>query len=284
MKIERHPIDLENTTRVFKLNLGRLDSSLEAARRAVNNLYSLFLTGKNVYYTGSVIAPDSPEVARALRLAARASTAIFVFAQLEDPPRYFSLGEGPPVTYPEPSSESCVELSTWQKAYYLAMITRQRDLLDELCQTPVDLLRRSSTGPRDREGLSYRLIELFQFIGREEHFTQHPVFVEWEAFCTSGPGGSAPGIVAYLGAPLLRVLKQFERRDEVGFNNALTEALQLHKKYWSSKEKLRKDFEGLVSLPLTAVAALAWDRGMRFDVESDYMPRSWVTGELFTRR
>ncbi|AWM40247.1 hypothetical protein GobsT_12960 [Gemmata obscuriglobus] len=39
--------------------------------------------------------------------------------------------------------------------------------------------------------------------------------------------------------------------------------------------------EGWVSLSLTAVAALAWDRGLRFRVESDYLPWSWVTGELF---
>ncbi|WP_071529229.1 Imm49 family immunity protein [Gemmata obscuriglobus] len=52
-------------------------------------------------------------------------------------------------------------------------------------------------------------------------------------------------------------------------------------KYWSSTESRRNDMEGWVSLSLTAVAALAWDRGLRFRVESDYLPWSWVTGELF---
>jgi len=35
----------------------------------------------------------------------------------------------------------------------------------------------------------------------------------------------------------------------------------------------------LADMKLTA--ALAWDRGLRFRVESDYLPWSWVTGELF---
>ena len=65
------------------------------------------------------------------------------------------------------------------------------------------------------------------------------------------------------------------------FNDALAEALTSHKKYWGSTEKLRNDLNGVVSLRLTAAAALAYDRGINLAVESDYLPASWVRGDHF---
>jgi hypothetical protein len=79
---------------------------------------------------------------------------------------------------------------------------------------------------------------------------------------------------------VLEVLRQLERQDETAFNAALAEALKGHKAHWSSTAELRKLLDGLVSLPLTAIAALAHDRGLKVTVESDYLPPSWVTGEI----
>jgi len=76
-------------------------------------------------------------------------------------------------------------------------------------------------------------------------------------------------------------MRKLGERDAAGLEVALTEAVIQHKKYWSSKAKRRNEDVGFVSLPLLGLAALAWDRGLRFRVESDYLPRTWVTGELF---
>lgn len=84
-----------------------------------------------------------------------------------------------------------------------------------------------------------------------------------------------------LQAPLLDTLPPLDAGDAAGFGKALAAALQRHRKYWGGTEKRRQDRHGWVSWPLTAVAALAWDRGLRFDVESDYTPTSWVRGDLF---
>jgi hypothetical protein len=116
----------------------------------------------------------------------------------------------------------------------------------------------------------------------DARFTRHPVFIELQELAKACQDRTERcQYVRHLTAPFLEVIRQIEKGDDGQLAVALTNASVMHKKYWSATKKRREDLEGLVSLKLTAAAALAWDRGMRFDVESDYMPRSWVTGELF---
>ena len=87
-------------------------------------------------------------------------------------------------------------------------------------------------------------------------------------------------ICARRNSALSAALRCLDQHEESGFAAAMAEGLKGHKEFWSQK-KNRDEFGGFVSLRLTAVAALAWDRGMRFDVESDYMPACWVRGDHF---
>ena len=88
-------------------------------------------------------------------------------------------------------------------------------------------------------------------------------------------------IVRQLNIPYYRVMRKLGERDAAGLESALAEAVAEHKKYWSAKAVRRQEKVGFVSLPLLGLAALAWDRGLRFHVDSDYLPWSWVTGDLF---
>lgn len=54
-------------------------------------------------------------------------------------------------------------------------------------------------------------------------------------------------------------------------------ALEKHKEYWASKPR---DWRGWVAWELCALAAIFWDKGNRFAIDSDYMPMHWVTGEF----
>ncbi|MEM9983439.1 MAG: immunity 49 family protein [Bacteroidota bacterium] len=78
--------------------------------------------------------------------------------------------------------------------------------------------------------------------------------------------------------------------DEEGFNRHLIEALKQHDEFWTSnlnwegapEEDLLNslDPQGYVALPLTAMAAMAYDKGWKLTVESDYMPASMVDGSI----
>jgi Immunity protein 49 len=280
MKIQRHPVDLEHMRTLFRENSEYLGPRLERARQSSHPLSGVIITAGFVYRAGVVLSPDSREAASALCLEAQANTAMLVFGRIEDPPRYCPLGEGPPVTYSEPADESHVHVGRWTDAWYQAAVTRQANLLSMLRDVPTDLLRRSSTRGSD---FAYRHVDFIKETWLDARFIHHPVFTELEeisAACLDNTDRCQ--YVRHLTAPFLEVLRQIEKGDERQLDAALTEASQMHKKYWSATKKRRQELEGLVSLKLTAAAALAWDRGMRFDVESDYIPKSWVTGELFT--
>jgi hypothetical protein len=280
MKIARHPVDLERIKHVFQWNQKYLEKSLEMARKNPTMLYSFLGTADSVYIAGSIVAPSSPEVLEALKLAAQAGTALYVFQHIEDPPRAWVLGEGPPVVYTETAGSSCAAFHTWRKVFDLCLITRQKHLSDELCHIPNNIFRRSDiVGATHKD---YSFADLLRAVWTQDHFVGTPVFdcVELEnmAHVALKPRG-AP-VQRLLMVPYLAVLRQLDQDDESGFTRALIKALQGHKKYWSSK-KYCEEFDGFISLHLTAVAALAWDRGMRFEVESDYLPMSWVRGDLF---
>ena len=189
------------------------------------------------------------------------------------------LGDGSPVTYGEPSDESHVNLIAWQDAYYLSVITRQNDLLEILQKVPYKSLMQSSTSCGDE--INYRYIDLLKAVYFDKEFGRHRVLRELEELCMSGPDGTAPNkYVRDVTVPMLEVLRKLDERDEAEFNRALEAALRGHKKYWTSG-RMKKELHGLVSLQLTAFAAIGHDRGIKITLKSDYTPARWVDGSLF---
>lgn len=57
-------------------------------------------------------------------------------------------------------------------------------------------------------------------------------------------------------------------------------ALEKHKKYWTSDERKRLDWEGFLSLPLLGITSMAYDCDIPFDVESDYIPLPLIRNEV----
>jgi hypothetical protein len=279
MKITRHLVDLERVKKVYQWNQEDFEDSLQGARRNPEMLYSFLGHTGTIYIAGGVLVPDAPAVARALTLGAQAGTALFLSQRIESPPRAFVLGEGPPVVYSKPAGTSSADIITWKKAFHLCLITRQAPLSDELCRIFNDVFRHSDlVGAADAD---YRYADLLRAVWTAAHFTTHPAFVAEEAEYRQASGHTPwARYVRWLASPYLQVLRQLERSDATAFTAALTEALQGHKAFWSQK-KNADNFEGFVSLPLTAAAALAWNRGMRFEVDSDYLPMSWVRGDCF---
>lgn len=62
------------------------------------------------------------------------------------------------------------------------------------------------------------------------------------------------------------------------FEEALTLAIVRHKDYWE-KQRGPDAFQGFLSLNLLGIAALAYDKGHSFNVDSVYVPFNLVRGE-----
>ncbi len=88
-----------------------------------------------------------------------------------------------------------------------------------------------------------------------------------------------------LKVPFVLVLKSIFEQDEQGFNQNLLIALEKHYDFYEnyqrvSGESLRDLPEGWISLPLTVACAIAHDKGMKREVESDYITEWIVKGEF----
>ena len=76
---------------------------------------------------------------------------------------------------------------------------------------------------------------------------------------------------------IIRTILSSNSEDE--YNKLMKEAVLTHKDYWSQDEY---EYEGWVSLPLIALASIAFDhKGYRLNFETDYIPR-WLVEREFS--
>ncbi|MFD8910705.1 immunity 49 family protein [Streptomyces sp. NPDC059575] len=166
----------------------------------------------------------------------------------------------------------------WLSAFWLAIVCRDQVRMTELCEVPLEVLRAS--GVRGDEYV-YSWIDVLQ-----TYWLERPGLVEklGSAIDNSFPEVAtiAPrDLLQNVLYPPISLFCQFLRKDHGAFNVALTEALQLHRAYWTADDERANDFAGVVSFSLLAITCLAHDAGFPIDVESDYLPkhlleRDWV--------
>jgi hypothetical protein len=90
---------------------------------------------------------------------------------------------------------------------------------------------------------------------------------------------SQPEWALLLDMPPVELLLHVQRGDDKSSSADLPKAVEAHKKYWTSTGDRSLDWDGFLAIPLLAVAALAYDRGFRFEVESEYIPVQLIRGE-----
>ncbi|WP_428069572.1 immunity 49 family protein [Chryseobacterium gambrini] len=85
----------------------------------------------------------------------------------------------------------------------------------------------------------------------------------------------------------LIALKSLVADNEAEFNQNLIKAIKAHQEVWSQKKALNRggtplcrSNEGFLSWECTALAAMAYDKGWKLEVESDYMPGFMVDGSI----
>jgi hypothetical protein len=186
-------------------------------------------------------------------------------------------------TIPAIGPRPYADAGNWLTAFWLAVICRDQKRLTELCEVPLDRLR-SPEGSFDE--YVYHWVAALQ-----AYWLQRPGLVEE---LTAALQGSHPDVARIAPRDLLQnilyppinLFYRFLRQDVQGFNQALAEAVELHKAYWTADQKRTDSPSGMVALAPLAVACLAHDGGIPVEVESDYLPkhllqRDWL-GEFET--
>ncbi|MFC9088079.1 immunity 49 family protein [Nocardiopsis dassonvillei] len=176
----------------------------------------------------------------------------------------------------------CTNASNWLTAFFLAVICRDQKRYRELCEIPVDRLREAG----ESEGTQYNPFTYHWISALQAFVLNRPGLGEelLAAMELSAPDRASIGSPELLGMIVFPPMNAFLRlveRDTEKFNDALAQGLELFRDYQISDAKRAQDIEGVVSLPLLALACLAYDTAQvdpdfRLEVESGYLPKHLV--------
>ncbi|MFI1004071.1 immunity 49 family protein [Streptomyces galbus] len=177
-----------------------------------------------------------------------------------------------------------VDAGNWLDAFWLAVICRDQARMTQLSHVPIETLRASGAVYED---YVYHWVDALQ-----TYWLERPGLGEK---LTAAFDGTDPDRLRFVDRemmlkllyPPVNLFFRFISRDPVTFNEALAQAVQLHKEYWTADVEERQETSaGDVALAPLAIACLAYDAGRPIEVESEYLPlhllqRSWV-GEFAT--
>jgi hypothetical protein len=185
-------------------------------------------------------------------------------------------------TIPACGVQHFANAGTWLEAFWLAVICRDQARMTQLCNVPIELLRASGAV---FEEYIYDWVDALQAYWLERPGLGEKLIAAFD--------GTDPDTLRFVDrAMMLKVLYpplnlffRFIGQDPDKFNEALVQAVELHKEYWTADEE-RESLTGDVALAPLAIACLAFDAGRPVEVESEYLPenlldRSWL-GEFET--
>ncbi|WP_245239423.1 immunity 49 family protein [Streptomyces sp. MZ04] len=186
-------------------------------------------------------------------------------------------------TIPAIGPQSYTDAGNWVSSFYLALICREQERLNQLARVPIRLLRESGAV---YDEYIYAWVDALQ-----RYWLGEPQVMEKlvQAF-----DGTSPQVAQVADSetmlkilyPPLELFHRYLLKEHEKFNQALVDALTWHKEYWTGDEARMMSSAGLVALGPLALACLAREAGFPIEVESDYLPRALLehawAGELDT--
>ncbi|MCK8679481.1 immunity 49 family protein [Streptomyces lichenis] len=165
--------------------------------------------------------------------------------------------------------QTYLNADTWLDAFYLAMICREAARLDMLARIPVSFLR-DFGGAMDE--YTYAWVETLQsFWLRREDLSTHLVRAVDLSAAEHARVIDADEMTQ-LRYPPIMMLYRYLRNDSAGFNDALADAINWHKDYWTADEDRTENIHGVVALAPLAIACLAKANGLPVEVQTEYLP------------
>ncbi|MEU0087687.1 immunity 49 family protein [Streptomyces sp. NPDC006274] len=285
-RVARHDFPVENVDIVMEPVIKAASSALEDIETSEDDRFdalTLTLSAAKWYCLGN---PDAGNFAtwEAWVTAMQVGTGLFAAGTAQEGPvdcRVGSLGEVK--LLPATGPQEYLHAGNWLASFYLAVICRENQRVEQLARVPVSFLRASGA---EFDEYVYSWIETLQHLwfGRAE---------VWDTL-TAAVNGTAPEqarvasteLMLKILYPPLELFQLYLRRENVAFNDSLATALNWHKEYWTATEARARSGDGLVALAPLAIACMAFDADIPIDVESEYLPlallkRLWV-GEFAT--
>lgn len=177
-------------------------------------------------------------------------------------------------TIPASGPQNCADAGNWLTAFWLAIICRDQTRMTQLCEVPLDLLR--STETRYDEYV-YHWVDALQTYWLERPGLAEKLTAAIEASYPEAATIAPRDLLQKVLYQPINLFYHFLRGSDEEFNQALVEALEFHKSYWTADEERAEDFGGYLALGPLAVTCLAYDAGRSIEVESEYLPKCLIS-------
>ncbi|SFS94252.1 immunity 49 family protein [Saccharopolyspora flava] len=272
--INRHSQSIEGTEKriaALSKNIDRFYDNLgEAPALALNVAqYSLQVTQRQLLLDP---AADRFDTYSSLLVAARSGAALFKSANTSD--EHFDCIIRDRVSLNATGPTHKHSPAAWLDALWSATICRARNLVDDLCQTPEETLR--AAGQYDE--YVYAWIDALKtfFTSGDDLHAKINRSIELTDPAQLGNDAAEIALLRYF--PSMKLLFSLASGEAGQFNEDLREAIELHRRFWTANTNRAAHPDGFLALAPTALAAVAHDRGITADIESEYLPRNFVTG------
>ncbi|QIS17794.1 immunity 49 family protein [Nocardia terpenica] len=169
--------------------------------------------------------------------------------------------------------QSFVHPGNWLAAWWLAIVCRDQARMNRLAEIPVDRLR-SPTVHYDE--YVYHWVDVLQTYWLERPGLVDKLIATIEATTPEVATETPRDLLDQVLYQPINLFYHFIRKDHAEFDEALADALELHKAYWTATEDRAVSPDGRIALGPLAIACLAHDAGFPIDVESDYLPKAMV--------
>jgi len=265
VSVKRHTIDKDFCTWQLSRHREAIEADVKDAVGSSSNLSILATNALALGSYASVVEPQGADIETSLRLACDALQCHFRVGVDRSEPIECQLN-GQSVRYSTAIDESKIEATKWLNAYWLSIILHDAEGLNELCKVPIETIRRSTT--RHPE---FRLlfVEALMSYWQERDTTGQLLLKSMKA--TDPEKFDVPkSWTLHIDVPLIHSFS-YAVSEDGRFQDAMVEAIKKHKKFWSSTASRKDDWEGFLSLGLSAVSAIGVGRRCTMDVQSEYL-------------
>ncbi|MEV6963111.1 immunity 49 family protein [Streptomyces sp. NPDC051207] len=286
IRIDRHEFRTDNAVELMAPIIKSTQDVLDHLETSEDDRYDALASALNLAKWRCLTDPTAGEFPtwEAWVTAMQVGSALFAAGTAAEGPVPCRIGSrGEVKQLPATGPQDYLHAGNWLTAFYLAVICRENERVNQLAQVPVSFLRESGA---EFDEYVYAWVETLQnlWFGRE---------AVWDTLVAAVDGTdpqvariAGPELMLKILYPPIDLFQRYLRREPEQFNAALADALTWHKEYWTANEARSLSGEGLVALGPLAVTCMAHDADMPVEVESPYIPRallkrSWV-GEYDT--
>lgn len=175
---------------------------------------------------------------------------------------------GVPVNYQHAPNESTIYPGRWLEAFFLNLLVKDDAGLATLSRVDLHQLLQSSTQESE---YVFRFADALQAYLRRDPNTAEKMQSALDATDPDRFDLFSPEHALWITVQHMNVFWNILAQDSDAYESAFAEALESHREFWTSTEDRDNDWDGYLSIELSALATLGKMRGLPLNVKSEYL-------------